>query len=227
MNLIGKTFSQTTQEILIKTILIGSVGVLGFGVVTDSVMATVNATAFNTTAQPISTGELTVTMAAGSGSTGFGSTFSGMVPGDSRTVYVDIAQGTSASTNPQIQIVDTPTASATLLSSDATRGLAVTINGCATAWSSGSCSGGSFVVLASTPLLTLKTITNLSASYLLTASTTNFLQFVVTLPNGLNETRANGGAAVVSGGSGTIQGLSANIIWTLSVQQRAANGVNA
>ncbi len=86
MNLIGKTFSQTTQEIFIKTILIGSVGVFGFGVVTDSVMATLNATSFNTTAQPISTGELTITMAAGSGSTGFGSTFSGMVPGDSRTV---------------------------------------------------------------------------------------------------------------------------------------------
>ena len=227
MNLIGKIFSQTAKETIVKTILVGSVGILGFSVVADSVMATVNATAFNTTAQPISSGDLTVTLAAGSGSTGFGSTFSGFVPGDSRTVYVDISQGTSASTNPQIQIVDTPTASATLLTSDATRGLAVTINGCATAWSSGSCSGGSFVVLASTPLLTLKTITNLSAGYLLTASTTNYLQFIVTLPNGLNETRANGAAAVVSGGTGTIQGLSANIIWTLSVQQRAANGVSA
>jgi hypothetical protein len=227
MNLIAKIFTKSVREVFVKTILFGSVGVLGVGLVTDSVMATINATAFNTTAQPISTGSLSITQAAGSGSTGFGSTFSNMVPGDSRTVYVNIVQGSAASSNPQIQIVDTPTASASLLTSDATRGLAVTVNGCATAWSSGSCSGGAFVVLASTPLLTLKTITNLSANYLLTASTTNYLQFVISLPNGSDETVANGGAAVVTGGGGTIQGLSANIIWTISVQQRAANGVAA
>ena len=187
-------------------------------------MATLNATAFNTVAQPISTGTLSITQSAGSSGTGFASTFSGLVPGDSRTVYVDILQGNSVSSNPQIQIADSPTA--TLLTTDASRGLAVVINGCATAWSSGVCSGGSSVVLASTPLLTLKTITSLS-NYISTASATNYLQFVVTLPAGLNETIANGGAAVVTGGTGTIQGLTANITWTISVQQRAASAVSA
>lgn len=224
MNFFISIFSQTISKVLIKTVLIGSVGVFGVGIVTDSVMATLNATAFNTVAQPISTGTLSITQSAGSSGTGFASTFSGLVPGDSRTVYVDILQGNSVSSNPQIQIADSPTA--TLLTTDASRGLAVVINGCATAWSSGVCSGGSSVVLASTPLLTLKTITSLS-NYISTASATNYLQIVVTLPAGLNETIANGGAAVVTGGTGTIQGLTANITWTISVQQRAASAVSA
>lgn len=224
MNFFISIFSQTISKVLIKTVLIGSVGVFGVGIVTDSVMATLNATAFNTVAQPISTGTLSITQSAGSSGTGFASTFSGLVPGDSRTVYVDILQGNSVSSNPQIQIADSPTA--TLLTTDASRGLAVVINGCATAWSSGVCSGGSSVVLASTSLLNLKTITSLS-NYISTASATNYLQIVVTLPAGLNETIANGGAAVVTGGTGTIQGLTANITWTISVQQRAASAASA
>jgi len=224
MNFFISIFSQTISKVLVKTVLVGSVGVFGVGFVTDSVMATLNATAFNTVAQPISTGTLSITQSAGSSGTGFGSTFSGLVPGDSRTFYVDILQGNSVSSNPQIQIADSPTA--TLLTTDASRGLAVVINGCATAWSAGVCSGGSSVVLASTPLLTLKTITSLS-NYISTASATNYLQFVVSLPAGLNETIANGGAAVVTGGTGTIQGLTANVTWTISVQQRAASAVSA
>jgi len=56
MNFFISIFSQTISKVLIKTVLIGSVGVFGVGIVTDSVMATLNATAFNTVAQPISTG---------------------------------------------------------------------------------------------------------------------------------------------------------------------------
>ena len=221
----GNIFSQAGREFSVKVLLAFSVGTLGLGLVTDSVMATVNATAFNTSATPISTGSLTIVLANGAGSAGFGNTFSGLVPGDTRTVYVDVTQGSSTSTLPKLTITDTATVNS-LLTTDATRGLAVTVNGCATAWSGGSCSGGSTVVLASTPLLTLKTATALS-NYTTTALGVNYLQFIVTLPVGLDETSANGAAAVVSGGTGTIQGLTANITWTISVQQRAATSTSA
>ncbi len=51
MNFFISIFSQTISKVLVKTVLVGSVGVFGVGFVTDSVMATLNATAFNTVAQ--------------------------------------------------------------------------------------------------------------------------------------------------------------------------------
>ena len=225
MKCLSKIFGVEVRTKSLNVFLALSVGILGTSLVTDSVLATLNATAFNTSATPISTDSLTIALSNGAGSSGFSNTFSGLVPGDSRTFYVNVTQGSSTSTLPKLTITDSAAANS-LLTTDTSRGLAVTVNGCATAWSSGTCSGGSTVVLASTSLLTLKTTTALS-NYTTTALGVNYLQFIVTLPPGLDETSANGAAAVVSGGTGTIQGLTANITWIISVQQRAATSTQA
>jgi hypothetical protein len=193
-----------TKSIGFKILLAGTVGIFGVGFVTQSVMANLNASAFNTSAQDIDSGSLSLTLASGAGSAGFSTSIAKMIPGDTQYRYVTYTQaGTSTALLPKIRLTD---ANSNLLTSDAVRGLKLTINRCTVAWTVtagtpgvGTCtSGTSSIVLATTPLATIKAADTAldSAQFLLTTGTVNFLQFVINLPAGVDESVANGVTSV-------------------------------
>jgi hypothetical protein len=190
----------------LKVLVAGTVGIFGVGFVTQSVMANLNASAFNVSAQDIDSGSLSLTLASGTGSSGFSSSIAKMIPGDTQHRYVNYTQvGTSTAYLPKIRLTDV---NSTLLTEDAVRGLQLTINRCTVAWTVttgtpgvGTCSGVSSIVLATTALSSIKaadTALN-SSNFLLTTGAVNFLQFVIVLPAGIDESVANGAAAAVTG----------------------------
>ena len=79
-----------TRIILAAAFAVGVLGLTGAGV-----YAGLNATATGT--QNITTGILSLTVAPGTGSTGFGQTISNMAPGDVNNVDVDLTNGASLS----------------------------------------------------------------------------------------------------------------------------------
>jgi len=184
---------------------VGVAGVLGLAYLTSPVSASLNASAFNTSPQSINSGTLSLTLATDGTSSGFNTTISSMVPGDTQYRFVNYTQAATNSTalNPTLQITD---GASTLLTADSVRGLAVTINNCSVNWTytlgvsaAPTCSGTQTAVLASTPLATLKTASALGAGFQLAPSSVSHLDFAITLPSGITETTANGGAATVAG----------------------------
>jgi hypothetical protein len=106
-----------------------------------------------------------------------------------------------------------------ILTDDAVRGLQLTVNRCSVAWTVvagtpgvGTCVGGtSSTVLTTTPLSAIQAAdTALSSNFLLAAGDINYLQFVIFLPVGLDETVANGGTPVVTGSPLAISAVSAS-----------------
>ena len=180
-------------------------GVLGLTYITAPVNATLNASAFNTSTESISSGTLSLTLAVDSPSAGFTTAISSMVPGDTQYRFVTYTQAATNSTalSPTLQITD---GASTLLTADSIRGLAVKVDNCTVAWTyslgvsaAPTCSGTNTAVLATTPLVTLKSATALGAGFQLAASAVSHLAYTITLPAGINETTANGGTAAVTG----------------------------
>ena len=182
-----------------KILLASTVGIFGVGFVSQSVLASLNASAFNVSTQAIDSGSLSLAMDSGTASAGFTTSIVKMLPGDTQNRYITYTQsGSSTAILPKIRITD---ANSTLLTQDRVRGLQVAINRCTVPWTVtagtpgvGTCGGTSTVVLASTPLATIKSAdTTLDvANFQLTPSSINYLQFVITLPAGRDESVANG-----------------------------------
>jgi len=105
-----------------------------------------------------------------------------------------------------------------ILTDDAVRGLQLTVNRCPVAWTVtagtpgvGTCGGATTTVLATTPLSAIQTAdTALSSNFGLAAGDINYLQFVISLPVGLDETVANGGTPVVTGSPLAISAITAS-----------------
>ena len=105
-----------------------------------------------------------------------------------------------------------------ILTDDAVRGLQLTVNRCTVAWTVvagtpgiGTCTGTSSTVLATTPLSAIQAAdTALSSNFGLAAGDINYLQFVISLPVGLDETVVNGGTPVVTGSPLAISAISAS-----------------
>ena len=167
----------------------------------------------------VSSGTLSLTLANGSGSTGFPQTITNMAPGDVVNTYVDLSNGSSlAGKDLTLQVTGT---GSNLLTTSAVKGLNVTINNCATAWSSGTCSGGSTLMGTSAdPVATLTTTPNTLVAASVATSQVYHLQVVLTLPD-QNETTTNG----TPPGS-TIQGLSTTLTYTFNELQRTATTTN-
>ena len=106
-----------------------------------------------------------------------------------------------------------------ILTDDAVRGLQLTVNRCPVAWTVtagtpgvGTCGGTPSIVLATTPLSAIQTAdTALSSNFGLVAGDINYLQFVISLPVGLDETVANGGTPVVTGSPLAISAITASV----------------
>jgi len=196
----------------------------GVALASQSVLASLNATAFNTTAQSISTATLKLTQAP-SGQTGltagFNTAVTNVAPGDTINRYVDITNGgTMAGQSMTLQLAD---AANTVLTSDPTNGLQVVISECSTTFTAttGACGGTTTTALSSTSANAL-----VAAAKSLTVSSTAagavvHLKFAISLPAG-SETTANGVLPL-----GTVQGLTSTLTWTFSETQRLATNTNA
>ena len=227
----------------LRTFSVAVAGTIGMALVSTSASATLDATSFNTTAQSINSGTLILdaplypaTGGTGSGA-GFNTAVSGMKPGDVIHRFVTYKNsGTMAGQTLKLWIADTAT---TLLTTDATNGLKVVVSKCATAWTwasptaTAACSGGATSWLATTALSTIKTEANavsFAGSPTLAANETVYLKFDIQLPDRV-ERRANAGTPTDAVGGaltgGTIQGLTANITWTLYEAQATASDTNA
>src|SRR3954471_397400 len=197
-----------------------AVVLLGLGITGAGVYAALNATAFNTTAQTVTSGTLKLVMANGTGSVGFGQNVNDLAPGDVVNRFVDVTDnGTIDAQNLTLSVAD---ATPTILTTDATKGLHVTVKSCVLPWvaATGTCADllGPTTVLNNVALSALSPSTLVSGA--ITKNSAYHYEISLTLPN-QNETTANGTLPV-----GTIQGLSASLTWTFNEAQRAATTDN-
>jgi hypothetical protein len=189
----------------------------------QSVIASLNATAFNTVAQQINTGTMKLEL-ANSGN-GFSTNISNLVPGDVVNRYVTLSN-TGSVDGIGLTLKTAQTGTPTLIS-DGTGGatnqaLRLTVNSCSVAWdtSTGVCGGTAEVELVATPIGSLTSATALS-SETLNSNTLKYLQMQITLPN-QNETTVNGALP-----QNTIQNGAVNITYTFDLTQRLATTVNS
>ena len=204
-NLIARTAAQFA--------VVGMAGTIGVTVASSSASASLDAIAQNDTAQSIASGTLSLTLAAGAGSSGFGTSVTGMAPGDTKTFYVNYTNGTMPAQNLYLKAIAT---TSNTLVTDATKGLQVTVTQCDQAWVGGLCGGTTTTLGGSRSLSSIVA----SEATIWTGSTAaneiKYMKFVITLPD-QTETVTNG---VLPPGS--IQGLSNSITWQLREIQRAA-----
>ena len=195
-----------------------AVGATGLAVTGGGVYAALNATASNTTAQNATSGILNLTMA--NNGAGFSQGVANLAPGDVVNRYVTLTQGADLDAKDlALKVTD---ATPTLLTTDATKGLRVTVRQCVggdwtvTGAGAGTCAGTSTSVLATNvPLSSLATSPAALASSVAAGSTVK-LQLALSLPD-QTETTVNGVRPTDS-----IQGLSSALTWTFSETQRTA-----
>lgn len=195
-----------------------AVAAAGLAITGGGVFAALNATASNATAQNATSGILSLTMA--NNGVGFGQTVSNLAPGDIVNRYVNLTQG--ANMDGKVLTLSVADATSTKLTSDATKGLHVTVTQCSGTWTTtgaGTCTGTgatTTVLATNVPLNTLLTTPSTLIAGTVTAGSSVNLQVSLTLPD-QNETTANGVPPASS-----IQGLSSALTWTFGETQRTA-----
>lgn len=198
-----------------KTLMIGAALIGGGALVGSGVFASLNATAFNTAGQTVTTQTLQLTQAASGATGGITTAISNMAPGDVVHRFIDLTNtGTMGGTNLKLQLADS---TSSLLTSDAAKGLQIAISECSTAWSAaGACAGTPTTVMASTAASSLVATAKTVSVGSLAATAVNRLKIEITLPDS-TETTTNGVLP-----ANTIQGLSSSLTWTFTEGQRTA-----
>ncbi|MHA7263997.1 TasA family protein [Arthrobacter sp. TMN-37] len=197
-----------------------AVAATGLAITGGGVYAALTATATNITAQSATSGILSLTMAStGTGSNaGFSQAISNLAPGDTVNRYVTLTQG--AGLDGKDLTLSVKDSTPTLLTTDATRGLHVTVTQCPGTWNpaTGNCSGTPIpLLLNNVPVSTLTPAAPGVVKYgAIPSNTVLNLQVSVTLPD-QNETTINGAIP-----TGSIQNLSSSLTWTFSETQRTA-----
>lgn len=182
------------------------------------VLAGLNAVATGT--QDVTSGTLSLVVTTDVGA-GFGQTFSNMAPGDTRNSFVLLTNGSDLAA--KALTLGVSGSGSTLLTTDATKGLAVAVSSCSVAWTlvDGSCSGSSSALLASTPVATLSGTPGSLVAGAVAVDAVYHLKVSVTLPD-QSETTTNGTPP-----GGTIQGLSTTLTFSFNELQRDAVTTNS
>jgi hypothetical protein len=185
----------------------------GFGV-----WASLNATAFNTSPESVSSGTLSLTLV--DNGDGFTTNVTNMAPGDVVDRYVNLTNGGNLAAKALTMSV-AATGSSTLITDGTTpptKALTVAVNTCSGgtwAAATGVCSGTSSSLLGATTLSSLASAQSLIAGAI-AVNEVEHLQIVMTLPD-QTETTTNGSAPAT-----TIQGKSASLTYTFTESQRTA-----
>ena len=212
----------TKKTMVIAVMLTATLG--GVALTSQSVLASLNATAFNTTAQSISTATLKLTQAASgqAGLTaGFTTAVTGVAPGDTINRFIDLTNG--GTMNGQLMTIKLADATNTVLTTDPVNGLQVVVTECSVAFTAttGACSGTTTTDLASTSANAIAATAQALTVSSTAAGAVVHLKFAISLPAG-SETTANGVLPL-----GTVQGLTSTLTWTFSETQRLATNTNA
>ena len=189
----------------------------------QSVLASLNATAFNTTAQNINAGTLKFDLA--NNGNGFGTSIANVVPGDVVNRYVTLTNsGTLNGIGLTLKTTQTGTPSLITdgISPITTKALKLTVTSCSVAWNTttGVCSGTPTEELASTVIGSLTSATTLAGSTL-NSTAVRYLQMKIELPD-QNETTVNGALP-----ANTVQGGSVDVTYTFDLKQRLATTTNS
>ena len=204
-------------KIAVAGLLTTSVGLLAAA----GVYAGLSATA--TGAESVTSGSLNLTLSNDVG-VGFSNFTGKMAPGDTDNVYVNLNNtGTLASASGMTLAVAGTPSNALTNGSIVGEGLTVTATQCSVAWTlaTGTCSGATTPILATTQVSALTTPVALSNIPALVAATGQVAHVQVSLGLAATETSANG----VSPAS-TIQGLSTTLNYTFTEQQRTGVATN-
>lgn len=190
------------------------VAAAGLALTGGGVFAALNATAFNTTAETVGSGTLKLTLA--DNGAGFTTAIANLAPGDTVNRFINLTNGgTLDATALTLKVADT-TGTNSRLTTDATLGLTATVSTCTVAWTTaGGCGGTTAAAFGPTALATLKTTPGAVLASL-AAGANAFLKVSLVLPD-QPETTTNGVLP-----SGTIQGLTASLVWTFTETQRTA-----
>jgi hypothetical protein len=204
-------------KFVVAGLLATSVGLLAAA----GVYAGLSATA--TGAESVTSGSLNLTLSPDVGA-GFSNFVGKMAPGDTDNVYVNLNNtGTLASAaGMTLAVVGAPSTALTN-GSVAGEGLTVSATQCSVAWTlaTGTCSGTTTPILASTQVSTLAAPVALSNIPALVAATGQVAHVQVSLGLVATETSVNGVAPAQ-----TIQGLATTLTYTFTEQQRAGIATN-
>ena len=229
LNLLKPSWSFTSLTAKVAVIAVATT--IGLANVVGSAGASLDAVAFNTTAQSINTGTLSITLSAGSSSgssalfgttpsAGFDSYVPKMRPQDSFSHFVNLVTGPDMGISSPKLMITAGSGSAAILTSGS-NALRVWVQGCSVAWSAGGTCSPTAVDLVGTTgspvvISSLSTATAFTGSLALTtAGATNYIKYTLSLPD-KTETTTNGSVP-----SGTIQGKTASLTWTFSANQSA------
>ena len=246
LNLLKASWSFTSLAAKVGVIAVATT--IGLANVVGSAGATLDAVAYNSTAQGINSGTLSLTLGNGnygSASVGFDSYLTKLRPTDTINRFVDYTTGSDMGwENPTLGVTATGPSGAALgdnaILVGATNGLKVWVQTCgASTWASATtCTTGSpsnvvgtgtgaSSVLLSTLISGAQSMSNLVG----TASAVNHLKYTISLPD-KTETTVNGttkkdGAGNVLIAASSIQGKSVELVWTVTVAQTAGTDTNA
>ena len=224
---------QTVGTLTTKIAIVAAASIGGTALVSSSVFATLTASATNTSANVVTSGNMSLTQAPGNGgsgaSGGFATTITNMAPLDSVVRLVTLTNaGTLNAASMTVSVTDsTPTVLTT--GSTGFAGLTTLIQQCPTAYTQSVanatyvCASGETTVRASSTILSLATPQALSVqAATLLASGVAYLKVTVSLPD-VTENTLNGAVP----GVGSVQSKSASLTWTIAATQRTAPTINS
>lgn len=189
----------------------------------QSVLATLNATAFNTVAENVDSGTLKLNLT--DNGAGFSQSIANLAPGDVVNRYVTLKNdGTldGQSLSLKTSQTGTPTLISDGVNGSTNKGLTLTVTGCSVAWTAatGACSGTTSSELVTTTIGSLTSPVNLSSG-VMNSNTFRYLKMSIQLPD-QNETTVNGALP-----ANTVQGGSVAITYTFNLAQRTATTTNS
>jgi hypothetical protein len=212
-----------------RTLAAASFGVAALALTGAGVYAALTAEALNTSAQTVTSGTLSLTMAAETGAASISTTVSDLAPGDISNKFIVLTNGgTLAGKSLGLAVTGT---GGTVLTTSATKGLSVSVSRCSGPYipATGFCSanvltplvaGTESTYLAKSSVSTLGTRAAFAGPINPAAGATYNLKVAVHMD--ATETVTNGALP-----GGTAQGLSTNLTYTFSEDQRDAVTTNS
>jgi len=213
---------RTVGTLTTKIAIIAAATLGGASLVSSSVFAALTATA--TPNNSVASGTLALVQTSHSTLTaGLTTNITAMAPGDTVNRYIELVNsGLSNNGNLDgkaltLRLSDSST---TALTSDAVKGLQITIQECSVVWvgPAGTCSGTTTTVLSATAAALIANPIAVTVSSVI-STVTNHLKISTSLPAG-NEVTANGVLPV-----GSVQGKTATLTWTFVKTLRDTAGV--
>jgi hypothetical protein len=174
-----------------------------------------------TSAQSVSSGNLTLTMAATG--VGLSQPVSALAPGDTVNRHVVLTNGGTVAGGDVVFSVGGAAGSPLVTDAGTTKGLRIAVNACSVAWNptAGTCAGTPSVAMSTRALSTLLTTPVTLANVTGTAGAANHLQVSLTLPE-QDEVTTNGSAPASS-----VQASTVALTYTFTAAQRAPRTTNS